>query len=162
MAEKRIIVDHQHALRQHKAFAFMVIVSLLVVLAVWFVQVKLMVRTVDFTKLQQSVADAQAVFGSEEVKSEKEKRPEGVPSEVEGAQTKDGTEAGIYHSLVWMQHLRVQCERKLPRGQQQRLRMVGQRRAKRLLLRNNLWLQKNRTQRTTWHNHLTRGWCQWR
>ncbi|MEK7458866.1 MAG: hypothetical protein AAB663_00490 [Patescibacteria group bacterium] len=93
MAEKRIIVDHQHALRQHKAFAFMVIVSLLVVLAVWFVQVKLMVRTVDFTKLQQSVADAQAVFGSEEVKSEKEKRPEGVPSEVEGAQTKDGTEA---------------------------------------------------------------------
>lgn len=62
MAGKRIIVDHQHAQRQHKAFAFMVIVSLLVVFAVWFVQVKLMVRTVDFTKLQQSVADAQAVF----------------------------------------------------------------------------------------------------
>lgn len=62
MAEKRIIVDHHHAMRQHKAFAFMVIALLLVVLAVWFVQVKLMVRTVDFNKLQQSVLDAQATF----------------------------------------------------------------------------------------------------
>ncbi len=95
MAEKRIIVDHQHALRQHKAFAFMVIVSLLVVLAVWFVQVKLMVRTVDFTKLQQSVADAQAVFGSEEVKSEKEKVESGTEAAETGTAAQDAARAEV-------------------------------------------------------------------
>lgn len=60
MGGKRIIVDHQHALRQHKAFAVIVIALLLVVVAVWFIQIRLMVRNVDFSKLQQGVADAQS------------------------------------------------------------------------------------------------------
>lgn len=62
MGGKRIIVDHRHAMRQHKAFAVMVIVLLLVVVAVWFVQIRLMVRDVDFSKLQQGVVDAQTSF----------------------------------------------------------------------------------------------------
>lgn len=62
MGGKRIIVDHQHAMRQHKAFAIMVIVLLLVVFAVWFIQIRLMVRNVDFSQLQQDVVDAQNSF----------------------------------------------------------------------------------------------------
>lgn len=59
MGGKRIVVDHRHALRQHKAFAAMVIVLLLVVVAVWFVQIHVMVRSVDLSQVQQDVVDAQ-------------------------------------------------------------------------------------------------------
>lgn len=64
MGGKRIIVDHRHALRQHKAFAVMVIVLLLVVVAVWFIQIRVMVRNVDLSQVQQDVVDAQASLQS--------------------------------------------------------------------------------------------------
>lgn len=60
MGGQRIIVDHKHVMRQHKAFACMVIALLLVVLAVWFVQIRLMVRTVDFSRVRQEMQDTQA------------------------------------------------------------------------------------------------------
>lgn len=62
MAEKRIIIDRHHVIRQHRAFAVMVIVLLIAVLAVWFVQMKLMFRTVDFSAIKRSVAEAQELL----------------------------------------------------------------------------------------------------
>lgn len=59
MGGKRIIVDREHAIRQHKAFAVMVIVLLLAVAVVWFIQIRLAVRDVDLSKVRDNVRAAQ-------------------------------------------------------------------------------------------------------
>ncbi len=63
MAGKHIFLDERHRVRQHNAFAAMIIVGLLVVFAIWFVQIRLMVNTKDLAKVGADVEAARAAFG---------------------------------------------------------------------------------------------------
>lgn len=57
MEGKRLMLDDRHAVRQHKVFAVLVVLGLLVVLAVWIIQVRMAVARGTLAQVRDGISD---------------------------------------------------------------------------------------------------------